>query len=64
MYVGISFHCVCLKVHCTCVMEIDCFQYHTGEVAKMSSKGQDQHLRELLLEKTGEIQKLKGEIEK
>jgi len=30
----------------------------------MSGKGSDQHLRELLLEKTGEIQRLKAEIER
>ena len=30
----------------------------------MSVKGSDQHLRELLLEKTGEMQRLKAEVDK
>ena len=35
-----------------------------GESTRMAGKGKDQHLRELLLEKTQEIQKLKGETER
>lgn len=41
---------------------------HSGDKREpgrnMSGKGSDQHLRELLLEKTGEIQRLKAEIER
>ena len=35
-----------------------------GSGRNMSGKGSDQHLRELLLEKTGEIQRLKTELER
>lgn len=41
---------------------------HSGDKREpgrnMSGKGSDQHLRELLLEKTAEIQRLKAEIER
>ena len=36
----------------------------SGHCGDMSFKGSDQHLRELLLEKTGEMQRLKAENER
>ena len=35
-----------------------------GHCGDMSSKSSDQHLRELLLEKTGEMQRLKADLDK